>query len=249
MYDLPWGAGAIPAVTAVPDDLLFDDRRRRRSGRRFCRIDRAASVHRIQRISDRIGGYLSARLRRMAANRSAGSMDQPEFRRARASDGVVDRRIDCDSGHRDGRQTRRCSERAKFLRHPARDGARGRQRAVSRTATWPHAARNGISADRREEIGRPLTMARTAASRSRSTHRQAETTDRRGWSRHGYAGGVGTRGRYVPLLRNQSRCGADRAVLVFVPERFKSPDQSCFGRRDGCNWSGNSPPDNRGIST
>ena len=79
-------------------------------------------------------------------------MDQPQFRRTPAPDGVVNRGIDRDCGYRDQQQTRRRRERAELLRHPARDGARRWQRAVSRIAARPYPARVRIFAGRAEGL-------------------------------------------------------------------------------------------------
>ena len=125
--------------------------------------------------------------------RRAGSMDQPQFRRAPASDGVVDRRIDRDGGYRDDRQTRRCGERPKLLRHPARDGARRWQRAVSRTATRPHAARIRISAGRAKRLADVLLWAAQRHRHGAQRARQTQPAHRRGRPRRRHVGGVGTR--------------------------------------------------------
>src|SRR5580704_5813816 len=95
----------------------------------------------------------------MAANWRPGPMDQPQFLRAPALDGVVDRRNDRDYRYRDQQQTRRCGERAELLWHPARDGASRWQWAVSRAAAWAHPARIRIFAGRAKGLAHLLLWA------------------------------------------------------------------------------------------
>ncbi len=99
--------------------------------------------------------------------RRAGAMDQPQFRRAPAPDGAVDRRNDRLRRQLHHRQARRCGERAEFLRHPARDGARRMTTGLFASCSMAARGTGSNICKPRGETGPPPTMGRIAASRWR----------------------------------------------------------------------------------
>ena len=196
----------------------------------FSSPDCAANIHRIQRISDRFGRGLFARLRGLGANGRLAQWTSRNFAVRLPSDGVVDRRIHRACRHDYGRQTRRGSERRNFygiLRVTEREDNNGAFRELQHGRT-----RHGIQyleAARKDwptsYYGPHSGVAMALNALDKPNRRIAVV---------GLGAGTmaawGRARRHISLLRNQSRCGADRADMVFVPERFEGANRSCIGR-------------------